>query len=230
MKKNILIVGSSSGIGRCLAEELSKDSKYNVICSSRSIESVDWSLGVNSFTKNVDVASEDSVANLFNYIEKKFNNLYAIINCAGYVSPSEVSDTTYENWDTTIRVNLGGAFLIAKYGIPLLRNSDSGRIINIASTAGLSARPGWSAYAAAKAGVINFSLTLAEELMPLGIRVFCVCPGRTATPLRKILAPKEDPLSIMQPNAVAEVLKNLLEDKNNILEGQPIIVRDRYHY
>ena len=104
---------------------------------------------------------------------------------------------------------------------------NGGKVVNIASTAGLSARPGWSAYAASKAGVVNFSLTMAEELRVYGIKVFCICPGRTATDLRRKLAPNEDPTTIMQPDAVVNAVKYCLCDEADVLEGQPILVRER---
>ncbi len=105
---------------------------------------------------------------------------------------------------------------------------NGGKIINIASTAGLTPRPGWSAYAAAKSGVINFSSAVAEELASYDIKIFVICPGRTATPLRKILAPTEDPKSIMQPDTVADTIVFCLTDAANPIEGQPILVRERF--
>lgn len=227
--KVILIVGASSGIGLKTAQELEKDN--TVICTSRRIESLlksDLELKREStILKNLDVTSEDSCKNLFKFIEKKWESIDTIINCAGYVKPQSILEMSLNNWNETLNVNMTGVFNITKYGC-LLMKKRGGKFINIASTAGMSARPGWSAYAAAKAGVINFSLTMAEELKCYGIKVFVICPGRTATPLRKILAPDENPQTIMQPESVAHVITSLLDDKMSVLEGQPIIVRDRF--
>ena len=109
--------------------------------------------------------------------------------------------------------------------IPLLSKSSAPSIVNIGSTAGISARPGWSAYAASKAAMVNFSNTMAEELKPYGIRVHCLAPGRTATELRKVLAPDEDQSTIMQPDAVARVTRFLIGPDADVISGQTIQVR-----
>lgn len=226
--KVILITGASSGIGLKTAQKLQKTN--TVICASRKIESMSGAqlnLNDSAILKNLDVVSENSTKSLFEFIEKKCGRIDVIINCAGYVKPQNLFEMSLKNWNDTLNVNMTGVFNITKYGCLLMRKT-GGKIVNIASTAGQSARPGWSAYAASKAGVINFSLTMAEELKPYGIKVFVICPGRTATPLRKILAPDEDPQTIMQPENVANVISMLLEDKMGVLEGQPIIVRDRF--
>lgn len=229
-KSVIVITGASSGIGLKTAQSLAKETNSILICSSRHIESNSHEmLGLPSdvVLKNLDVSDEYSVKSFFRFIEKKFGSVSAIINCAGYVEPKSLFEMTMKNWNETFGVNLTGIFNMTKYGALLMKNT-GGKIINIASTAGMSARPGWSAYAASKAGVINFSLTMAEELKGYGIKVFVISPGRTATPLRKILAPEEDPQTIMQPESVANVICMLLDNRMDVLEGAPIVVRERF--
>lgn len=229
-KQNVLVIGASSGIGLETSELLAENSDNFVICASRNIESntpEQLKGKKNTFFKNLDVADESSVKDFFDFIEKQYKTLQVIINCAGFVEPKSLFETTLENWQRTLDINLTGTFNVTKYGAFIMKKT-GGKLINIASTAGLSPRPGWSAYAAAKSGVINFSSAISEELKEYGIRVFVLCPGRTATPLRKILAPKEDPTSIMQPKAVADVIQTIMKDEMNVLEGQPIIIRDRF--
>lgn len=100
-----------------------------------------------------------------------------------------------------------------------------GKILNIASTAGMTPRPGWLSYSSSKAAVISMSQTLTDELVEYGIKVYCVSPGRCATKFRKRLAPNEDPTTIMQPEEVAEVICNLISDNGNCLDGQNIVIR-----
>jgi 3-oxoacyl-[acyl-carrier protein] reductase len=102
-----------------------------------------------------------------------------------------------------------------------------GKILNVASTAGISARPGWLAYASSKAAVVSLSMTLAEELAGTGIKVYTISPGRCATELRRLLAPEEDQSTIMQPSQVAEVIAKLMDDAETTLDGQNIIVRQQ---
>src|SRR5690606_33840484 len=105
-----------------------------------------------------------------------------------------------------------------------------GKILNVASTAGSSARPGWLAYASSKAALISISQTLSEELSEYGILVYCISPGRCATELRKILAPDEDPSTIMQPEDVGDVVYHLLSDTGMCLDGQNIVVRKQLNF
>ena len=101
------------------------------------------------------------------------------------------------------------------------------KVLNVASTAGITSRPGWVAYAASKAAVVSLSQTLADELAGTGIKIYSISPGRTATELRRILAPEEDPSKIMQPGDVAEVIASLMRDEERTLDGQNIIVRQQ---
>lgn len=227
--KIIVITGASSGIGYSTAIK-AQELGATVVWASRSIESDANLISLlknGSVVKNLDVSNESNVIDFFNFINAKFGKLDSLINCAGYVDPESMIATSYSNWNTTISINLTGTFLCSKYGVNIMKNS-GGNIINVASTAGLTPRPGWSAYAAAKSGVISFSTAISEELSEYNIRVFIICPGRTATPLRRILAPSEDPRTIMQPETVAKVIINCLFDDHYPLEGQPIIVRERF--
>lgn len=227
--KIILITGASSGIGLSTALE-SQNKGFTVVLTSRNIESNKFlkeRLVNGSVLINSDVSDEASIKNLFEFIKIKFGKLDALINCAGYVDPEPMLATTLENWNATISINLTGTFLCCKYATSLMKEN-GGTIVNVASTAGLTPRPGWGAYAASKSAVIGFSASISEELSEYGIRVFVICPGRTATPLRKILAPTEDPLTIMQPETVSNTILFCLTEEASPLEGQPILVRERF--
>ena len=227
--KVILITGASSGIGLSTALEAQRNG-FTVIFSSRKIESnikLRDKLINGSVLKNLDVSNEESVKNLFEYVKINFGNIDALINCAGYVDPETMLATTLDNWNETISINLTGTFLCCKYVTNLMKKF-GGTIVNVASTAGLTPRPGWGAYAASKSAVIGFSASISEELSEYNIKVFVICPGRTATPLREILAPSEDPHTIMQPETVSKTILFCLTKEAAPLEGQPILVRERF--
>ena len=227
--KVIVISGASSGIGYHTAL-IAQEKGATVVWASRSIETnndIQSLLKNGSIVKNLDVSEESYVIDFFNFVYNNFGKLDALINCAGYVDPESMIATTFDNWSKTISINLNGTFLCCKYATGIMK-STGGYIINIASTAGLTPRPGWSAYAAAKSAVIGFSSAISEELAEYNIRVFIICPGRTATPLRRILAPTEDPREIMQPQTVAKAILNCLRKDFQPMEGQPIIVRQRF--
>jgi len=227
--KVIVVTGSSSGIGLELGLSALETGAKVVFCSRNIEKNIPDCLAdkKNYYIKNMDVSSEASVSDFFDYVERELGYVSILINNAGYVNPTGLLDTTLENWNATININLTGTFLCTKYAVRLMKEK-GGKIINISSTAALTPRPGWSAYAAAKSGVISFSSAMAEELKDYDIKIFVFCPGRTATPLRKILAPNEDPTTIMQPEAVAKIIRMSFSDDFDVLEGQPILVRERF--
>jgi NAD(P)-dependent dehydrogenase (short-subunit alcohol dehydrogenase family) len=125
-------------------------------------------------------------------------------------------------------VNARGVFLCTKYALPHLRKT-KGTIINIASTAGLVGYAGGSAYCVSKAAVVMLSKTTALEFAPYGIRVNCICPGATRTPLipaGKIGAlPKQIPLGrIGEPSDVAELAFFLASEKARQITGGVYVI------
>ena len=230
---NVIITGASRGIGRAIALTLAREFPkiYLVSRSVESLESVsDEIRAAHPFTRVVvramDVTDEDAVGTLMDEVRKDDGDLQTLINCAGYAIPATaVEEISSATWMKVYEANMLSTFLMTRDALPLLKRNNRASIVNIASTAGLSPRPGWSAYASAKAALVNFSQTMADELKPYGIRVHCVAPGRTATELRAILAPDEDPATIMGPNAVARIVQFLVSPQGDVLKGQPIMVR-----
>jgi 3-oxoacyl-[acyl-carrier protein] reductase len=159
-------------------------------------------------------------------IHEEFGSIDVLLNIAGYAEPRALLDTTAKNLVTTFTVNVFAMLLLTREVVRYMQGRPA-KILNIASTAGITARPGWVAYAASKAAVVSLSQTLAEELAGSGIKIYSISPGRTATELRRTLAPEEDPSTIMQPDAVADVIALLVGDAERTLDGQNIIVRQQ---
>lgn len=214
--KLAIITGASRGIGYAIGKKLSEN--YQVINLSRT--------PIDEFINyQVDIRNPLEIKNVFKTIVKKYGTPSILVNNAGYVDPKGILAISYEEWQKTININLTGVFLCTKEFVKYTKKT-GGKIINIASTAGTRAQPGWSAYAASKAGVINFSLTMAEELKNYYIKVYCLAPGRCATDLRRKLAPDEDQSKIMQPEDVAELVHYLVS-KDKFIDGQPIVVKQK---
>ena len=226
--KVIIITGASKGIGKEMAITFSSHGAKTVLASrnDKRMEEFKEQLHGDWMIHKTDVCNEQSVHALVEAVMAKYGRIDVLVNNAGFVEPVGLLEMSLELWEKTIATNLTGCFLCTREVVRFMKKT-GGKIVNIASTAGLTPRSGWSAYAASKAGVINFSLTMAEELRLNNIKVFCVCPGRTATVLRRKLAPDEDPTTIMQPKAVVETVEYCLSDAANVLEGQPILVRER---
>lgn len=228
-----IVTGASRGIGLQIARKMAENG-IDLALVARSADSlkknakeIEESFGVKALPCPIDVRSEDEVKDVVKKTLKTFGSIDFLINNAGYVDPVGLLEMTLENWSTVVETNLTGTFLFTREVVRYAMRDEGGKIVNIASTAGLTPRPGWSAYAASKAGIINFSLTMAEELKEYDIKVYCLSPGRTATQLRKTLAPDEDQSEILQPESIADTVMFLLSKNGDYIDGQSIIIRKR---
>ncbi|MFA5485353.1 MAG: SDR family oxidoreductase [Candidatus Pacearchaeota archaeon] len=203
---NVVVTGSERGIGREIARELCRRGHFYYGFSK-------WN--------EIDVSDYDCIKDAFSELEDYPPE--ALINNAGIVEMGSILELSPEAWQRQINTNLNGVFYCCKEYARIAKNK-GGKIINIASTAGLGPRPGRSAYAASKAAVINFSLSIAEELRPYGIKVYCIAPGAVATSLRKQIAPDENPENIMQPKELAQFVVDIVED-GTMLDNQIIQAR-----
>lgn len=173
---------------------------------------------------SIDLKETEKIPEIIKEIAEKNNDIEALYNIAGYTDPQPLLTTSLESFELTYKVNVFAPFVLMRECTRYMR-SKGGKIINIASTAGMTPRPGWLSYASSKASVISMSQTLTNELAEYGIKVYCVSPGRCATKLRTRLAPDEDPTTIMQPEEVAQVICNLMDPKECCLDGQNIVIR-----
>ncbi|WP_062351669.1 SDR family oxidoreductase [Bacillus kwashiorkori] len=228
--KTCIVTGASRGIGRAISVALSQQEDIqNFIILARTEEGLVETKGLMAAGKNIehyhiDLTNYEEVQTLVQAIGQKYGTIDLLINVAGYADPKSLLETTIENWETTYRINVHSIFNITKEVVKFMKRT-GGKILNVASTSGITPRPGWLAYASSKAAIISMSQTLSEELSDYGILVYCISPGRCATELRKILAPDEDPTTIMQPEEVGDVVRHLLSDSGVCLDGQNIIVR-----
>lgn len=230
--KTVLITGASKGIGFSTAKALLDDKahKYRVIMIAR--ESDAYIKNIN-YLKNkyddeiiplyADLGKISSLNSVIDQILSYDFKIDILVNNAGYTNPTSFLNATSNDFRHTMEVNVIAPFNI----IQKLFNAGKhiNTIVNIASTSGIGARPGWLTYAASKAAMISMSDTLREELSVFGTHVVCISPGRCATDLRKTLAPDEDPTTIMQPENVADIIKYLISDEGQYITSQNLIVR-----
>lgn len=228
-----VITGIGSGIGRAVAIELSNRKYYDCYAllgrNVKAIESTISSMKINGAENidfyTIDLADVDKIRNVISDIADKHNNkIEALYNIAGYTDPQSLLTTTLESFELTYKINVFAPFILMRECTKYMK-TNGGKILNVASTAGMTPRPGWLSYASSKASVIAMSQTLTAELAEYGIKVYCVSPGRCATKLRSRLAPDEDPTTIMQPQDVAEIICNLMNPKECCLDGQNIVIR-----
>jgi NAD(P)-dependent dehydrogenase (short-subunit alcohol dehydrogenase family) len=146
-----------------------------------------------------DVSDPAAVQAMLEQARAEFPALHVLVNNAGCNLHKGIADTTPEEWDRVLGVDLKGIYLVTRAALPLLRNAGSASVINIASVHAAMTIADITAYAAAKGGVVAMGRSLAQELGPLGIRVNSISPGFTRTPMvERWLASTPDPQAAME--------------------------------
>ncbi|KOP78400.1 short-chain dehydrogenase [Lysinibacillus sp. FJAT-14745] len=186
--KVAVITGGASGIGFASAKRLAEvgakvvlldidEEKGNDAASKLQME------GYPAWFVKCDVTNARDCETAANYIKEQFQNVDVLFNNAGIIRRKTVVELTESEWDAVINVSLKGAFLLSKYVIPLMSESGGGSIINTGSGWGLKGGDKAASYCAAKAGVVNLTKAMAIDHGHQNIRVNCICPGDTDTPL-----------------------------------------------
>lgn len=143
--------------------------------------------GASAMAIRADVSDADDVEAAVSAVKKRFGRLDLLVNNAGLgIGIGPFTQVTEAQWDKNFDVMPKGTFLCCRYAVPLMISGGGGRIINVASQAGLKGFPFLAPYSAAKFAVVGFTQAIAQELGPLGITANCVCPGTVDTPLLRI--------------------------------------------
>lgn len=192
--KRALVTGGSSGIGLATAKELKREGARVILVSRRMsrLKRAKRKVGPGTVILECDVADPDSIKGLERALTKKSLGLDVLINCAGMVEPFPLGELTDEQIRGTIETDLIGAVNVTRGLLPLMNRP--GYIVNVSSMAGLMGIYGYTAYSAAKFGLIGFSEALRMEMEPEGIGVSVVVPQDVNTPqleYEKVRRPRE---------------------------------------
>ncbi len=172
--RGVVVTGGSSGIGRAIAEAFEANGD-RVIVLDRS--------GVGAEVITVDVSQEESVHAAFSTARERLGTIDVLVNSAGLLTESPMQEMTLQMWNETLLVDLTGVFLCCREVVGEMRQQKWGRIINIASQLAVKGGVGLSHYAAAKAGVVAFTKSLALEVASDNVLVNSIAPGPIETPL-----------------------------------------------
>ncbi|MFU0824486.1 MAG: 3-oxoacyl-[acyl-carrier-protein] reductase [Clostridium sp.] len=241
--KNAIVTGASRGIGRAIAIKLA-ELGANVVLNYRSnLNSVQEVVkkveekGVKALAIKGDVSSFDDAKRIVDEAIENFGSIDILVNNAGITKDTLLMRMKEEDFDKVIEVNLKGVFNCTKHVVPVMLKQRSGRIINISSVVGLSGNAGQANYAAAKAGIIGFTKSIAKEIGSRGITVNAIAPGYVQTDMTEALSDKVKeqikaniPLRrIGTPEDIANVAAFLSSEGASYITGQVLSVDGGMH-
>jgi len=232
-----VVTGASRGIGKAIATRLARDGRHVVLVSrtaaplSDLAEQIKAAGGSASF-KAVDVGDPAALAKAIDEVVTEQGRLDILINNAGITRDNLVLRMSDEEWDEVINVDLKSAFVAIRAAARPMMKNRFGRIVNIASTSGVVGNAGQANYAAAKAGLLGLSKTIARELGSKGITCNVVAPGYVETDMTQnlpaeIKAKLQEMVAVRRlgtPEDIAAAVAYASSDESGYLTGQTIVV------
>jgi 3-oxoacyl-[acyl-carrier protein] reductase len=236
LNKVALVTGGARGIGRSIVLavcEAGANCAFTYASNRHAAESLVEEinhLGRRALPFQLDARDFDGAIKLIDTVKKEFGRLDLLINNAGITRDKSLMMMSQDDWSAVIDTNLTGVFNTTRACIITFLKQKSGNIVNISSVSGIHPLPGQTNYAAAKAGVIGFTKSLAKEIAPYGIRVNAVAPGFIDTEMTaKLSRQLQEKFLNMIPlqrfgtaEEVAKAVLFLLSDESQYITGQTL--------
>ncbi len=196
--KVAIVTGGGLGIGRAVALALAREGARVVVADLNeeagqgTVQAIEQGGGKARFAR-VDVSSVEDTERMVRTTLTAYGRLDVLVNCAAVYARGDVTATSLEAWNRLLAINLTGTFLCCKAAVPALKRGGGGSIVNFSSSVGWhAAAPNIVAYAASKFGVTGLTKAMACDHLRDGIRVNCICPGPTDTPLLRASRSPQD--------------------------------------
>jgi 3-oxoacyl-[acyl-carrier protein] reductase len=236
--RTAIVTGAAQGIGRAIAERLHVDGMHVVIVDVDEVagEATSVALGSGAQFLACDISDEAQVADLYMRAAQTHGAVDVVVNNAGIIRDNMIWRMSAAEFDTVIRVNLRGTWLMCREAAKLMRAQGHGRIVNIASRAWLG-NPGQTNYSASKAGIVGMTRALALEVGRNGVTANIVAPGLIDTPMtrgltddvRERLINAQPTRTIGSPADVADAVSYLASERASFVTGQVIYVDGGKH-
>ncbi len=236
--KVALVTGASRGIGRETGIRLSQAGAKVVINYNKSQEKAEavkkeiTDAGNEAEICGGDVSNPDDVQKIFDFIREKCKRLDILVNNAGIIKDNLLLSMKLSEWQKVIDTNLNGAFLCTQQAAEMMMAHHSGKIINVSSIGAIRGGRGQTNYAAAKGGLISFTISSAVELAPKGIQINAVLPGMIVTDMSSRVRKRAGDMILEkipasrfgEPGDIANLIVFLASDGADYITGQAISV------
>lgn len=226
-----IVTGAGGGIGNAIAVALAKEGVNVVLFGGRKVEKLEKtakeveSYGVNSLIVSGELTNDDFLSDGINKVIERFGGVDILINNAGVAQNASVEQTTAEEFDKIMAINVRVPYLLTKKVLPYLKKSKRASVINIASVVSHAGYPNQSAYTASKHALLGFTKSLASEVYQDGIRVHAISPGGVYTDMVKISRPDLTADGMIVPNDISDIVMFLLKNRGNAVIDEIIVHR-----
>jgi NAD(P)-dependent dehydrogenase (short-subunit alcohol dehydrogenase family) len=241
--KRAIVTGGASGIGRGTARLLAAEgaSVLVVDLDRAGADEVARDIrvgGGNALAFCGDVSAHQDCRAAVGYAVDAFGGVDILVNCAGIIRRADVVHLEEEDWDLVMAVNVKSVYLMARQAVPVMVAGGGGVVVNLGSGWGLKGGPNAVSYCASKGAVVNMTRAMAIDHGPQGVRVNCVCPGDTDTPMLRaearqlgvseaefLVASADRPLArIGTPDDIAQAILYLVSDAASWVTGTTLVV------